>query len=635
MLPSAQQTILTVRYHLLRITGVRWKINQQESIAWYEATVAENSFLKQIKSYFHEHNIILLLQRNQQTKAPVLVYKPYELALLAQIPPLVSEVPKRVPQDKEAIIPVDALYASHVSMIDLHGLSKEQAKNKVIEQLLNADFHQKIFRIVTGVGNHVNSLGERGTLYKEFPKWIKEAGMDDKIESVVPGYGYYEVTLKTEQTIKPTVTELLSLPALQPLKAEMNINFEQKRALAIQGAAEAQCTLGMCYEHGYFVKKNPKTAAKWYRAAAEQGHDFAQTQLGALYWIGNGVRQNDTEAIKWLSKAAQQENSFALFNLGKFYLAGTHVKQDKKRAFDYFQKAASVGHTEAKRLVSYCYFKGEGVNSNQQLAFEWCQEAANEGDLSSQFNMGYYYEEGIGVEKDLSKAFRYYEMAALRGDYDGQFALGRCYVLGIGTIKDQPQGEEWLEKAASNGHTNANMLLFQTNHRLEHLKNAAAGGSLLAKLLSSVQEKDNLEKVIKETSSAPLSQLRELPIELQFMIANHFLYEEGTKKRVQKALALLTPLANHGNLDAIRKLALFYTKSPLYKENSHQRVLGIQYYERGSQQQDAFCLTNLGIFYKNGAMGLKENSCKSLDYLKQAAAQHCPIAHHELGMFYL
>lgn len=636
MLPEIQ----AVRNHLLRITGVPWKVNPTAQMAWYEST-AENSYLlEEIKAHFASYHVVLVSQRNKETKAPVLVYKPYDLSQLAQIP---SVSKRRHPT--ETAVSINASYAPQIMMIDLHGLSEEEAKRKVVKYLSQADFHQKIFRIVTGRGNHSNNRGEKGTLYKKLPSWISSSELKDKIETVTPENGYYTVILKSEETLESTYRQFLSHPALQPFRAEMNINFEEKRTLARQGEANAQYFLGACYEKGFHVEKNLREAMTWYLAAAKQGLGPAQFQLGSLYWIGNGVRQDDAVAFKWISKAAEQNVPVALFNLGKFYQEGDYVKQNKELAFNFFQKAANVGYTEAKRLVSYCYLKGDGVKKDEKLAFQWCQEAANEGDLFSQFNLGTYYENGIGTEQDYPQAFEYYKKAALRGDYDGQFGLGRCYVLGIGTKKDPKKGEKWLNKAAANGHQNANMLLSQMAHHFQqpeksslHLKKAAASGSLLAKVLSLGQgetSQENLEKFMEETQLTPLSQLQELPVEPQLLLANLYLYEGGTKKQVKNIVKLLIPLAEEGNLDAIRKLAMFYTKSPLHRENPHMWRLGIQYYEKGALQKDRFCLTNLGMFYRDGVMGVQKNRFKTLNFFQQAAAQNCPIAHNELGEFYL
>lgn len=48
---------------------------------------------------------------------------------------------------------------------------------------------------------------------------------------------------------------------------------------AEQGNAEAQYSLGNCYQFSYGIKNDQAKAAEWYRKAAEQGHAGAQSAL--------------------------------------------------------------------------------------------------------------------------------------------------------------------------------------------------------------------------------------------------------------------------------------------------------------------------------------------------------------------
>src|SRR3569833_1177786 len=55
------------------------------------------------------------------------------------------------------------------------------------------------------------------------------------------------------------------------------------------GNADAEFQVGVKYELGASVKKDPAEAAAWYRKAAEHGDVRAQHSLGVLYEFGNGV----------------------------------------------------------------------------------------------------------------------------------------------------------------------------------------------------------------------------------------------------------------------------------------------------------------------------------------------------------
>lgn len=94
--------------------------------------------------------------------------------------------------------------------------------------------------------------------------------------------------------------------------------------------------VGLMYERGNGVPKDPKEAAAWYLKAATQGYAPAQCNLGTphshyfpcptffgyryvsgtMYMLGNGVALDKNEAGKWLRKAAEQGHAQAKTNLG-------------------------------------------------------------------------------------------------------------------------------------------------------------------------------------------------------------------------------------------------------------------------------------------------------------------------------
>lgn len=64
-----------------------------------------------------------------------------------------------------------------------------------------------------------------------------------------------------------------------PQKGTKAYEYYQK---AITGDAEAQNSLGFCYENGQGVTKSLSEAVKWYRKAAAQGNNLAKLFLKRL-----------------------------------------------------------------------------------------------------------------------------------------------------------------------------------------------------------------------------------------------------------------------------------------------------------------------------------------------------------------
>ena len=68
---------------------------------------------------------------------------------------------------------------------------------------------------------------------------------------------------------------------------------------AEKGNPIAQDGLGICYSHGYGVKKDEAEAVNWFRKAAQQGNADAEFHLAFAYETGAGVPKDITEGEKW------------------------------------------------------------------------------------------------------------------------------------------------------------------------------------------------------------------------------------------------------------------------------------------------------------------------------------------------
>lgn len=87
---------------------------------------------------------------------------------------------------------------------------------------------------------------------------------------------------------------------------EYKSEFEQCKAAAEQGDANAQCLLGEMYERGQGVLQDYMRAAELYKLAAEQSNAKAQYNLGNMYRLGNGVNRDYNRAAEFYKLAADQ-----------------------------------------------------------------------------------------------------------------------------------------------------------------------------------------------------------------------------------------------------------------------------------------------------------------------------------------
>ena len=256
------------------------------------------------------------------------------------------------------------------------------------------------------------------------------------------------------------------------------------RALAEQGDATAQFTLGRMYDTGRVVPQDDAEAVRWYRLAAEQSDAGAQHSLGSLYANGEGVPQDEAEAERWLRLAAEQGGGdgqqIRQFYLGRRYDTGRGVPQDDAEAVVWYRKAAEHGYPYAQYALGLMYANGEGVPQDDAEAVRWYRLAggqdldvwflylvvsrdeigdveaerwyrlaAEQGNASAQNALGGLYANGEGVPQDEAEAVRWYRLAAEQGYAGAQFNLGLSYGQGRGVPQDDVTAHMWLNLAAS------------------------------------------------------------------------------------------------------------------------------------------------------------------------------------------
>ncbi len=178
----------------------------------------------------------------------------------------------------------------------------------------------------------------------------------------------------------PLLVGLLLFPALGLVDFQARVNACERRdflanirALAEQGNALAQNSLGGKYATGQGVSQDYQEAVMWYRRAAEQGLAVAQFNLGNRYAKGQGVSQDYQEAAKWFRRAAEQGNASAQYNLGVMYDNGQGVSQDYVFAHMWSNLAASQGNEDAVKQCDEIATKmtPDQLAEAQRLAREW------------------------------------------------------------------------------------------------------------------------------------------------------------------------------------------------------------------------------------------------------------------------
>jgi len=86
--------------------------------------------------------------------------------------------------------------------------------------------------------------------------------------------------------------------------------------------------------------------AIWW-ALARNGDAKSQASLGFMYYSGNGVRRDDQQALLWFSRAAAAGQPTAQFFLGLQYFYGRGVRRDLAKAYSWCDIALSNGYPQS------------------------------------------------------------------------------------------------------------------------------------------------------------------------------------------------------------------------------------------------------------------------------------------------
>lgn len=260
---------------------------------------------------------------------------------------------------------------------------------------------------------------------------------------------------------------------------------------AAQGHANAAFNLGICYEQGKGVEKNPgraldlymkaadkglvlaqlnagltlrdefkndKQAAHYFMLGARQGHIVCQREYGIMRLHGRGVKQDFDIGQLFLARAAQAGDVKAQLSLADAYGGAIEgIERDVTKMIDYLWQAASRDEPEALAKVGFCYEEGIGLTKDVALAAKWYRRAAELGFPQAMLNLASLYNRGSGVPPDANQAFSWYQRAAQTATKDGQklpladYNLGVAYTLGRGARSDAAKAFKHFKLAAETG----------------------------------------------------------------------------------------------------------------------------------------------------------------------------------------
>ena len=134
------------------------------------------------------------------------------------------------------------------------------------------------------------------------------------------------------------------------------------------------------------------------KRSARQRYTGAMLELGKCYEEGRGVRKNYRSAIRWY-KSVDDTVTYDLMN-------APDPVSDAERAWIRFLS------------LDEDYFGFGKDTRTEEEKFEKDFSGAAEGDADAQYRLGLRYNDGRGVKRDPQKAFELFKLSAKQGNED-------------------------------------------------------------------------------------------------------------------------------------------------------------------------------------------------------------------------
>jgi TPR repeat protein len=212
------------------------------------------------------------------------------------------------------------------------------------------------------------------------------------------------------------------------------------------GDYRGQYVVGMRLAQGFPGKSDAK-AAVYLSQAAESGHWPSQRALGILYELGQGVQKDPREALLWYERALETEvTADTLSRAALLCVSHPEFPGFLDKGGRYAIQAAEMGSIQAQFILAKMHSMGVAVKPSTKLAMRWFVEAAKQDSEIAILNLIYICVRGFGeIRQDLETAIKW----AMRGlELDMplvKYILSLMYRNGIGLERDKARADLLVE----------------------------------------------------------------------------------------------------------------------------------------------------------------------------------------------
>ncbi len=152
----------------------------------------------------------------------------------------------------------------------------------------------------------------------------------------------------------------------------------------------------------YAAKGDIANAVRHYTPAAEAGNNRALVSLGLLYEAGQGVPRDPAKAVELYERAVAQQSDDGAINLAVALFEGRGVERNVRRAIELLTAASERG--SARATYNLAVLAKDGVTGSPEDAPELFLRAARQGYPAGYYAAAALYDEGVGAPKSPDAA---------------------------------------------------------------------------------------------------------------------------------------------------------------------------------------------------------------------------------------
>jgi TPR repeat protein len=160
------------------------------------------------------------------------------------------------------------------------------------------------------------------------------------------------------------------------------------------------------------IQPNPKSALDLYRLAAQNNLAEAFYNVGVYYETGTVVDKDPVKAFAFLMKASTAGIAQAMNRLAGLYANGTGVTQDVVAAKGWYERAAEMNYAPAQIALGIIYEQGAGVRQSRSVAAGHYTDAAQQGVALAMLRLANLYAVGtVPGTPEFPRAWAYAKQA--------------------------------------------------------------------------------------------------------------------------------------------------------------------------------------------------------------------------------